>query len=67
MFLAMGFTNTSVKSISDELNISPGNLTFHFPTKEHMLLELVKNLVNFHQQSIEEVYEQGLGDLAAYC
>ena len=33
MFLEKGFTNTSVKMISDELGISTGNLTFHFPSK----------------------------------
>ena len=35
MFLEKGFTNTSAKAISNELNISTGNLTFYFPT--HLL------------------------------
>lgn len=67
MFLEKGYTNTSIKAISDDLDISTGNLTFHFPTKEHLLLELVKELVSFHSQSILNVREQGYSDLLAYC
>ena len=34
MFMERGFTETSAKAVSDKLDISTGNLTFHFPTKE---------------------------------
>jgi AcrR family transcriptional regulator len=47
MFLDRGYTNTTVKTLSDQLNISTGNLTFHFPTKEHMLKVLVRMLCDF--------------------
>lgn len=67
MFLEKGFTNTSAKAISNELNISTGNLTFHYPTKEHILLELTKEITNFHKQAIEKVQSEGRGDLFAYC
>ena len=40
-FLEKGYSATTVSAISKELGISPGNLTFHFPTKEHLLAELV--------------------------
>ena len=40
MFLERGYSNTSIKAISDELDISTGNLTFHYPTKEHLLAKL---------------------------
>ena len=37
MFLEKGYTNTTTKAISDELEMSKGNLTFRYPTKEHLL------------------------------
>lgn len=55
MFLTKGFQNTSAKAISDELNISTGNLTFYFPTKEHILLELTKEITSFHDKCIKKI------------
>lgn len=66
MFLEKGFTNTSAKAISNELNISTGNLTFYFPTKEHILLELTKEITEFHTKCIDKVFEKD-DDLFAYC
>ncbi len=67
MFLEKGFTNTSAKAISNELDISTGNLTFHYPTKEHILLELAKKITDFHKQAIDKVQQKGHDDLFAYC
>lgn len=66
MFLEKGFTNTSVKAISNELNISTGNLTFYFPTKEHILLELTKEITQFHTKCIDKVPKKN-DDLYSYC
>jgi len=66
MFLEKGFTNTSAKAISNELNISTGNLTFYFPTKEHILLELVKEITEFHTKCINKVLKEH-DDLFSYC
>ena len=46
-FLEKGYSATTVAAISKELAMSPGNLTFHFPTKEHLLAELVDLLCSF--------------------
>lgn len=35
--LDTGYSNTQVRAIAKELNMSPGNLTFHYRTKEDML------------------------------
>ena len=67
MFLEKGFTGTSVKAISNELNISTGNLTFYYPTKEHILLELTKEITQFHTKSIDKVLRNGKNDLFSYC
>lgn len=66
MFLEKGFTNTSAKAISNELNISTGNLTFYYPTKEHILLELVKEITEFHTKCINKVSKEH-DDLFSYC
>ena len=36
-FLEEGYGSTTVSAMAKDLDISPGNLTFHFPTKEHMV------------------------------
>ncbi|MBQ6850536.1 MAG: TetR/AcrR family transcriptional regulator [Oscillospiraceae bacterium] len=35
-FFEKGYSATSPKMIASALDISPGNLTDHFPTKEHL-------------------------------
>lgn len=67
MFLEKGFTNTSAKAISNELNISTGNLTFYFPTKEHILLELTKEITEFHTKCIDKISKKENDDLYSYC
>lgn len=67
MFLEKGFTGTSAKAISNELNISTGNLTFYYPTKEHMLLELTKDITQFHTKSIDKILKNEKNDLYSYC
>ena len=62
LFLEKGYTDTYVTTIANTLQISTGNLTFHYPTKEHILAELVRELFAF-QWEVEE-NEQDL--LAAY-
>ena len=67
MFLERGYTNTSARAICEELNISTGNLTFYFPTKEHMLLELVELLCEFQRVLMEKEADEGLSSVMAVC
>ena len=46
-FLELGYSNRSAKTISEEVGISTGNLTFHYPTKEHLLAKLTEMLCDF--------------------
>ena len=66
-FLENGFSNTSAKSICDELEISTGNLTFYFPTKEHMLAVLVEMLCAFQWKMMEQLTDEGASSLLAVC
>ena len=67
LMLAKGYTGTTIKEISEILEISKGNITFYFPTKEHLLLEFTKEILAFHTRCIERVLQQGYTKLMAYC
>ena len=50
-FLERGYTDTYVTVVAKDLGISTGNLTFHYPTKEHILAEMLKELCAFQTQA----------------
>ncbi len=66
LFLEKGYSNTYVTEIGKSLNISLGNLTFHFPTKEHLLADLAQHLCEYHQITLEQEVEEGRTSLLAY-
>lgn len=66
MFLSHGYTETSTKKLAQELDISLGNLNYHFPTKEHLLVELTERLCEYHQIVMEEEIDEGRTSLLAY-
>lgn len=66
-FIEKGFSSTSVKNISDELNMSTGNLTFYFPSKEHLLAELVDLLCKFQWEMMERESHEEKGSLKSIC
>ena len=66
-FLNDGFTKTTVASMAKSLNMSTGNMTFHFPTKEHMLAELVDILARYQQKLMEEEAMDGYSSVMAIC
>lgn len=46
LFNDRGFQNVGVRDIARELNISPGNLSYHFPRKEAILIELLEQFAS---------------------
>ena len=66
-FLEKGYTNTTVAAISKALGISPGNLTFHFPSKESMLAELVDIMCGFQWKRMEMEADEGVSSIMAIC
>ena len=42
LFARIGFHGTSIRDIGRELGLKPANLYDHFPSKEHLLAELVR-------------------------
>lgn len=67
MFLEKGYTKTTTAAISSELEMSKGNLTFHYPTKEHLLAVLVDMLCDFQWQLIEKEVDEGISSVMAIC
>lgn len=67
MFLEHGYTATSVKLVSDELGISKGNFTFYFPSKEHILAELVDMLCDFQSKLIDYEVNEGFDSVMSIC
>lgn len=67
MFLELGYTETSCNSIAKQLNISPGNLTFYFPTKEHLLTQLVEHLSTFQRETLSSDSSDPESLIHSYC
>ena len=67
MFLERGFTNTSVRAIAAELGISTGNITFYFPSKEHLLRVLVEMLCDSQWSMLEQQADEEETALMAFC
>ncbi|MBE6768239.1 MAG: TetR/AcrR family transcriptional regulator [Ruminococcaceae bacterium] len=67
LFLTNGYSATAPKHVCEELDISTGNLTYYFPTKEHLLVVLVKMLCTFQREAVEKTEESGQTSLFAIC
>ena len=66
-FLEKGYSATTVSAISKALEMSPGNLTFHYPTKEHLLAELVNLLCDFQWKMMEKEADDGFSSIMLLC
>lgn len=66
-FMQEGYSKTTIHSMCKQLNMSPGNLTFHFPTKEHLLAELVDMLCSYQWAMMEEEAKDGYSSVMAIC
>ena len=66
-FLEKGYSSTGIVSIAGELGMSKGTLAFHFPTKEHLLAELVDMLCSFHWRQMEREADEGISSILAIC
>lgn len=67
MFLERGYTKTTTAAICAELEMSKGNLTFHYPTKEHLLAVLVDMLCDFQWKMMEAEADEGISSVMAIC
>ena len=67
LFLEHGYSATSPKLVCQALDISTGNLTYYFPTKEHMLALMADMLCEFQWKMMEYEANEGLSSIMAIC
>ena len=67
MFLEDGYSKTTIRAIAAELEISPGHLMFYFPTKDHLLCEVVDMLCDYQWRLIKRITDEGASQLMAIC
>ncbi len=67
LFFENGFSKTTATELCKKANISTGNLTFYFPTKEHILADIVKMMCDFQWKEMENATDEGKSSLLAYC
>jgi AcrR family transcriptional regulator len=67
MFIEEGYTKSSINRLSKNLQLSPGHITFYFPTKEHLLAVLVEEMLEYQRIMMEQETQEGKSSLLAYC
>ncbi len=67
LFIEEGYSTTTVGRIAKTLDLSPGNITFYFPSKEHMLAVLVDELFDFQNLLMDQEAAEGKSSLISYC
>ena len=67
LFLEEGYSVTSVRQIGEKVGISSGTVMFHFPTKEHLLAQLVDMLCDFQWKLMENESADSTGSVMSIC
>ncbi|MBQ4091141.1 MAG: TetR/AcrR family transcriptional regulator [Clostridia bacterium] len=67
LFIEEGYSVTTIHKIAKTLDLSPGNITFYFPTKEHLLAVLTGEMFDFQNWLMEKEAEEGASSLLSYC
>ncbi len=67
LFFENGYSATSPRQICDMLDLSTGNITYYFPTKEHLLSEFVHMLCDYQWKMMEAEADEGYSSLMAIC
>lgn len=66
-FFSIGFSKTSPQMIAKKMNMSTGNITHYFPTKEHLLCVIVEMLCDFQWKMFQGGSEQDYGSINSIC
>lgn len=62
-----GYSDMSTKMVANELDMSPGNITYYYPTKDDLLCILVDALCKFQRKLIADEAEDGISSVLAVC
>ena len=67
LFFEKGFSQTTAAMVCRKADIGTGNLTFYFPTTEHILDVLVTMMCDYQWKLIEAATDEGKSSLLCYC
>ena len=67
MFVDEGYSKSSISKIAKNLDLSLGNITFYFKTKEHLLAVLTDEMFEYQRLTMQEATDEGKSSLLAYC
>ena len=67
LIFEQGYSATSPRQICDILDLSTGNITYYFPTKEHLLTEFVHMLCDCQWKVMEAEADEGYSSVMAVC
>lgn len=67
LFFEIGFSRTTPNAVCKKADIGTGNLTYYFPTKEHILAALVQMMIDYQWKEMENAADEGKSSLLAYC
>ena len=67
LFFENGFSRTTSAELCKKVGMGTGNLTFYFPTKEHILAVLVQMMIDYQWKEMESAADEGKSSLLAYC
>ncbi len=59
LFTEQGYSSTSMRQIADKCNIAVGNLSYHFPKKEDIIMQIHNDLLSFFLDNLPpDLYER---------
>ncbi|MBE6633943.1 MAG: TetR/AcrR family transcriptional regulator [Ruminococcaceae bacterium] len=67
LFFEKGFSKATSSELCSKVGMGTGNLTFYFPTKEHILAVLVQMMIDYQWKEMESAADEGKSSLLAYC
>ncbi|MCG3167286.1 MAG: hypothetical protein POELPBGB_03073 [Bacteroidia bacterium] len=62
LFNLRGIENVGIRELATDLNIRPGNITYYFPKKEDILVELGKQLSELNSATIVKLENPSMTD-----
>jgi AcrR family transcriptional regulator len=60
LFNQHGYFNVTIRMIAQELNMSSGNLNYHFKTRKELLKKLYFDMVEVFDKRVDNIQEQNL-------
>ena len=67
LFFEIGYSKTTPKAVCEKADVGTGNLTYYFPTKQHLLAVLVQMMIDYQWKEMESAADEGKSSLLAYC